>query len=349
MLRTIERELAVLVDFPEIAERTIVSIVGSFNSGKSTFINSFIKDAEIQLAVGLRPVTVIPTYVFAVDQPVIRGYSTSGGFAKLDPKLYRELSHAFLNSFNFDLKTVMPFMCVGAQMDSTHFGNICFIDTPGYNPPATAGKYTGDDKRTAVQFARRSDAMLWLIGLDANGTIPKSDLNFIREIEYAKPIYVVLNKADLKPEDELDSIMDEVQEHLEIEGIEVSGICAYSSTKGRVIAYRGSDLMSYFDRLNQKVDAERNLCGQLDEVFGMYEASIEADIKLIARRRRFVRDLGMDALQEGGSELVERMGKTIYALNADLENIHLDQLLKRVRARRQEFRQAIEDSINAVR
>lgn len=89
-------------------------------------------------------------------------------------EFYGNISHSFINSFGFDLKGLMPFMCVGTRMDPEYFSNICLIDTPGYNPPATASEYSGDDKITAVQFAQQANAIIWLIGLDANGTVPDS-------------------------------------------------------------------------------------------------------------------------------------------------------------------------------
>lgn len=176
MLQSIERELMLLVGFPDMYRRSIVGIVGGFSAGKSEFINSFIQDPEIRLAVGLQPVTAIPSYVMASKQQIIRGYSVNGGYVSLDALFYRQISHAFINSFGFDLKSLMPFLCVGARMDPAYFANICFIDTPGYNPPATASAQSGRDKHTAVQFAQQANAIIWLIGLDANGTVPESDL-----------------------------------------------------------------------------------------------------------------------------------------------------------------------------
>ena len=53
---------------------------------------------------------------------------------------------------------------------------------------------------------------MWLIGLDSNGTISKSDLDFLDHAgQYSqKPLYIVLNKADLRPYDQLEEIMAEI-------------------------------------------------------------------------------------------------------------------------------------------
>lgn len=67
ILQAIERELALLISFPDISKRTVVGIVGGFSSGKSEFINSFILDQDIRLTVGIQPVTAIPTYVLSTE------------------------------------------------------------------------------------------------------------------------------------------------------------------------------------------------------------------------------------------------------------------------------------------
>ncbi|MFU7547928.1 hypothetical protein ACM9NO_28320, partial [Pseudomonas paraeruginosa] len=62
-MQAILAEMHMLNNFPSIAGKTILSIAGGFSSGKSAFVNSFIKDPSVELATGINPVTVIPSYV----------------------------------------------------------------------------------------------------------------------------------------------------------------------------------------------------------------------------------------------------------------------------------------------
>lgn len=72
-----------------------------------------------------------------------------------------------------------------------------------------------------------------------------SDLSFIQDIGVdQRSVYVVLTKADLRPDDDIEDIMDEVQEVLFSEGISVVGISAYSSTLRNEVAYRDVPLLS---------------------------------------------------------------------------------------------------------
>jgi len=257
-LQSVGHELEMLAGSPDVHKRSIVAVVGGFSSGKSAFINSFIQDKNIHLSVGIQPVTVIPSYVYASAdaQPIIRGYSSSHGFTELDSDFYQGLSHAFIDSFDFNLRSLMPFVCLGIKMDAQYFGNLCFIDTPGYNPPATSNDHSAQDKATAIEFAQQANAIVWLIGLDATGTIPQSDIDFIHEISHdGQPVYVVFNKADLKPHEQIEAIMDEAEAILAEEGLAVHGMCAYSSVRQRNYGYRNMQLMAYFSAINQPNNA----------------------------------------------------------------------------------------------
>lgn len=329
LLQSIEQELALLVNFPDVRERTIVGIVGGFSSGKSEFINSFIHDPQVRLAVGLQPVTAIPSYVLATDKRMIRGYSANGGHIDLDVDFYKNISHAFISSFSFDLKRLMPFMCVGVQMRPECFSDICFIDTPGYNPPSTAAEHSQDDRRTAVQFAQQADSIVWLIGLDSNGTVPDSDLEFIQQIGVeGLSVYVVLTKADLKSEEDIDDILEEVQNRLDDEGIQIEGISAYSSTLREEVAYLKLPLLEHFASINRRGNTRKHLENRLSEVFAMYDEAIQTDIAALQAQKKAINGLGLDCLQFGGQDIYERMRDSIDKLTYNLDPSPLETWLK---------------------
>ena len=120
------------------------------------------------------------------------------------------------------------------------------------------------------------DALIWMIGLDATGTVPQSDLDFIGDLELGElPFYVVLNKAELKPESELQDILYEVQEILEDEGIECMGTSAYSSIRREEYLFEGLSLHDFLREQNQPNRAlEAQLKGDIESVFAMYEKAI---------------------------------------------------------------------------
>ena len=70
---------------------------------------------------------------------------------------------------------------------------------------------------TALESAQNAEAILWLIGLDSNGTIPQSDLGFLERAisSQNKPLYIVLNKADRRTSDDWKDVLNEAREILD--------------------------------------------------------------------------------------------------------------------------------------
>jgi ribosome biogenesis GTPase A len=331
-LKLIDRELDMQLGFPELSGRTIAGVVGGFNSGKSEFINSFILDRAVRLAIGVKPVTAVPSYVTARDGSVIRGFTPNGGHVDLDADGFKRMSHAFLKTFDFDLKRLMPFMCVGTPMDPAYFSALCLLDTPGYNPPATASAYSQHDRRTAVQAAQQSDAILWLIGLDVNGTVPASDLDFIRDIGLdGRNVYVVLNKADLKPQAEIESIMDEVREVLDQEGLPVAGISAYSSTQREVLHHHGPSLLSFLAQFNRNSQARQHVAQRLISAFKIYEKTLREQIAAIQSQKRCINDLQLDALEFGSEAVYHKILNRLSQLDLMLSITPLEKALEEAR------------------
>ena len=106
--------------------RLTVSVIGDFNSGKSTFINALL---EMDLCpVGDEPTTASVTYFVHGDQERIEQESADGTWVSLDKTKYRALAshkkegdsepHTFRISVN-----------------SPGLDHIRFVDTPGFNAP----------------------------------------------------------------------------------------------------------------------------------------------------------------------------------------------------------------------
>ncbi|MDL0433703.1 dynamin family protein [Marinobacter sp. TBZ242] len=328
-LQGIGKELALIAGFPGIHSKNILAVSGGFSSGKSEFVNSFIQDSEFRLAVGLNPVTAIPTYVSGATNSSIQAYSKQGGSVPLTIKEFDAITHDFVRTFPFDLKTVMPYISVGTQLGENGLEHICFIDTPGYDPADTGG-FTQHDRETALQYVTQSNAVLWVIGLDVNGTVPAPDLEFIHELNNIskKEIYIIANKADLKAEDDIQDILEEIESVFEYEQIDVCGISAYSSVLGQELCYRRLSLMDYLDVKNRAVEMKNQLIIQVRSVFKRYRKAIESDIEHSAKVQLGFRSLHLDILESGDEELFLRMGERFEELRRDLSApAHQDHLL----------------------
>ena len=278
-LQHLEKRLAEFVAFPHTFMKRSIAIGGGFSSGKSEFINSFITKSktDIKMPVDIKPATTIPSFVISSSEVSIKGFSRDGATVSIESALYNQLSHSFVDTLDFNLKDLMPSITVEVPLREG-LEHICLIDTPGYNP---AGGNTDQDKQTAAEFLKDRDALIWMIGLDATGTIPQSDLDFINGMKLnGLPFFVVLNKADLKPEGELEDILYEVKETIEEEDIEPVGICAYSARRSREYLFDedGRSLQDFFrERNHPKDDLETDLKREIEDVFKMYEDAIRKD------------------------------------------------------------------------
>lgn len=330
-MQAIERELELVVGFPVVHSKSNVAVAGGFSSGKSEFINSFIQDKSLRLAVGLNPVTAIPAYVTGDSESAVKAFTSNGGSIELHLERYLSISHEFVKSFDFDLKTLMPYVSIGTQLDEEWFRYLCLIDTPGYNPSMTEG-HTEKDQQAASEFAGQSNALIWVIGLDSTGTIPASDFYFLHQLELAEdvPFYVVANKADLRSPEDLEAILDEFEEVLEIEGIEYQGISAYSSVGSTEYAFRGQSLGEFFQSMNTANEVKDRLEGQLRYVFSSYREALSSELERYQRVADRLKSVRLDLLEAAEEDLYEKTRENFEALLCEFPTADLKSSLKKV-------------------
>lgn len=274
-LQNIEKEVRLICEFPELYTKNIIAIGGGFSSGKSSFINSFFKDDELILPVGINPVTAIPGYVIYDTTCVIKGYSNTGGIITIENNFYKKMSHDFLKTFDFNLKEIMPFISINIPMDKHLFKNICLIDTPGYNPSLN-GNFTQEDKSLSLEYLEESNSLIWVIGIDSNGTIPKSDLEFLEDFsETKKKIFILLNKGDLKSKNQQDEILNEVAEVLEDYNIKYEGISIFSSIQKREYVFKNKSIFEFIRYENvENTKTYEIISKKLNSIFDKYYKAI---------------------------------------------------------------------------
>ena len=307
-LQALEKRLEHIVAFPHMFAKRSVAIGGGFSSGKSEFVNSFIEQPDIELPVGIKPVTAIPSYVMASADVSIKGYTRTGATVDIARDLYVQLSRDFIGTFSFNLKDQMPSIAVEVPLQAG-FEHICLIDTPGYN--------SGSDRETAINSLRDRDALIWMIDV-SNGTIPQSDLDFLHAMELnGLPLYVVLSKADNKPPSELKDILAEVKDTLKDTELKPMGIGAYSSRRakrGQEYPSDGLSLSDFFRRQNQPVEnlvAEaRRMKAEFQSVFSMYEKAIKQDEKSAKLLMTRLNEIDFD-LNDTDADVADKVGEKI--------------------------------------
>lgn len=290
-LQEIEKELTIIGGLPAFHKARTIAVAGGFSAGKSEFISSFFKNKTLKLPSGIKPTTAIPTYVVNEKKQASKklgnkislvGMNQNGAavdLSEIDPELAKNLKHDFIRSFNFPLKQIMPYMFLSTELK---YENICFVDTPGYNP---TGSHTSEDMATAKEFVENSEALIWLVGADASGTIPRSDIQFLKNIlgKSKKPLYFILNKADTRPESDITKIIQEFSRVLEREHIQYEGISAYNSREGNGLLYwkaKGKkDIFGFLKSMDKPSNKQDDILRKLYEVEHAYQLALKKDIK----------------------------------------------------------------------
>ena len=297
MMQNIQRELQIISSFPSIYNKTIVAVGGGFSAGKSEFISSFFDDKTIKLPIGIKPVTAIPTYISDGNKHVIKGYSYKGGSVNISSELYADLSHDFIKSFSFNLKDIVPMMAIETKIKN--YKNICFIDTPGYNPTNTGT--TDSDHQTANEYLENANVLLWMIGVDASdGAIPASDLEFLEELSLEdKKLFIVANKADLKSPDDLEEILDSFEDMLDEYDVDYCGISAYNSIGETEVAFRKKSLIDFLQEIDSPISAKEQIISELEKVLNMYKNAISEQLKWTKDIQSDLKSLELDFMQDG--------------------------------------------------
>ena len=294
-LLALQKELARLLSLKAIANKSTIAVGGGFSAGKSQFVSSFFGDNTIALPIGVTPVTAIASYIVHGDRHIIKGYTYQNGVIDVPLDLYANLSHDFIKELGFNLKNILPMMVMETPIPA--YQHICFIDTPGYNPSDSG--FSGKDKDTASEYLANANALIWLISAQ-DGTFPASDLEFLDSLDLeGKKLYILLNKADLKPQSELESILDHIQEVLDDNYMEYEGISAYDSRNKKELAHRKLSLHDFLHSVDKDIISKEQLKNELNGVFAMYENALEADRQRAKQIRSVITSLELDILESG--------------------------------------------------
>ena len=303
--QAIGQHMELLADSPALRGKFLVAVAGGFSSGKSSFVSSFMGgEASDLLATGIQPVTAIPTYVMPGEELIIEGHTFKGAHVRLTPEAYGRLTHDFISTMGFNVKEIMPYVVVQSPMPKLE--HMAFIDMPGYNPAKSDIADTAADQGIASAALTEADAVIWLLGLDANGTLPQDDLDFLLDhTDGSKPLHVVINKADLRPLESVEQVLQEIRQHLDNAGIAYEGISAYSSTLGEELLHHGKRLADVMQQWDHFSSAAATVHKEFSTLMDGLEAASQTAHRNTEDARSLVHSLKLDmhellANQEAG-------------------------------------------------
>ena len=254
-LKYICEQVESAVNFPLYYHKNIIALCGQFSSGKTSMINSFLKNNV--LPTSIEPTTALNTYVVYDDQDkddtlYIRNHFS--GRTKIDEDLYDFVTHSFSNEYHQNVRNMVKYVSLHTQ--KLNFPNIALLDTPGYTGESSDSSLEEDDKNMAIEGIKGADYVIWVIDI-TNGTIKEDDIRFLEDYAYDKPKLIVLNKADLLPKSRAEEVYNNIKSTLENEGLDDIQIHLYSSIYPEDFPESLNILFKVFKEINDKVRDER--------------------------------------------------------------------------------------------
>ncbi|GAA7661252.1 acyl carrier protein [Helicobacter pylori] len=312
-LQELGNELQLVASFPSLFQKSMVAVGGGFSVGKSSFLNNVL---GLKLPVGLDKTTAIPTHCLKGEREVLMGRSQNGGVVELPDFSF---DHKTLNAFDFDLKSIMPFMILSAPLPFKH---LCFIDTPGYNPSNQG--YTGGDRQASEEYLANAKYILWVIDCQ-HGTIQSDDLDYLQELykKYSKKIFIVLSKADLHTNSALEDIATNIRERLEDKSVEICGIGTHSSEdheRSKEINENSSiftPLEGFLHSFDKKSEKQNEILSVLYNVHLAYEKAIEQDADQFKRYQKALHFIKLDLMQKGFDDFSDASFNKIESLKKE--------------------------------
>lgn len=200
-----------------------IALTGAFSSGKSSFINALF-DRDLA-AVNTNPTTRCRTdYVYGEKFKI--SDKKSGVELTLDQYFQNStIEHALGESHYI------------VELPDHRLKDIVLMDTPGFDPPKSESTNNFlQDVEISKRAAEDADIVFFLFEAD-NGTLRKDVLEYLKELnqrtaeESENPLRIILimNKADMKSENALNRIRDDVLELCRIEGIRVAELICHVS------------------------------------------------------------------------------------------------------------------------
>ena len=335
-LKNIENEIEIISINPFLYNKNVIAIGGGFSSGKSSFINTLFEiENNDLLPVGNLPVTAIPSYIFNDKEKKIECLTLDGRISEISESIFKKISKKNDNDKTFNAKNIVKHFYVKNQLK---YKNICFIDIPGYNP----AKDSEEDLKISKEYINNAKVLIWLFPIP-DGTTSKDDLKFLIEAlenHNNKIIYIVCAKADLRGDNTIKSVCDEINKELKKAKIKAEGISPYTSNYIKLGENKeyfkkfkyGVSLNEFLNKMNKNDSYKvKELNNKIENIFEDNIKLGKDEIENIDTHIKFLRNIKLIYI----SDISERDGliyryKSLYKdLNTeDIKSDNIDQFEK---------------------
>lgn len=308
--------------FDKLIGKNVVALGGGFSTGKSSFINSIL-DEDI-LPYDIDPTTSVPTYIVYGDADEAKAINTFQSTINMKVEDIQHLAHGFGIEGSDEVSLGHLLKSIFVTSPRQKFANIALLDTPGYSKSESLNHSDRTDEKIARTQLNSSNYILWFTSAD-DGTIQKTDVDFIKTLNPDIPKLFIINKADIIfDSDELEDIVNESRNTLIKNGIDFVDVFTYSS----------DDESNYDkDKILQQIETWNN--GQKESKFAYnfkklfsrckeyYEMRLEDEKKQLSHLNNIRRaDLNDEEAENYLQRLIKTTQNSILDLKESMEKLH---------------------------
>lgn len=203
--------------YPALAGKTVVAFGGAFSAGKSSLVNALI--GQPLMVVEVDPTTALPAYVLAGPHDAIHALNAQGLRVALTDDEFASLTHDEKTLYGSEVARALSAAFVVRR--EFPWGNLAFIDTPGYSGQRSGGGRT-DASVSAAQL-NSAHAIVWVVNLK-QGVLPESDIAFLARLDPAIPKLIVASRADQLNDSDRAAVMQRIADTLAERNLPVLGV-----------------------------------------------------------------------------------------------------------------------------
>lgn len=204
-----------------IANKVAIAFVGEFSAGKTSIVNRILSqdDPNVpKLPVSTKATTAIPTYISGGVKTDYKFFTQDNKLKKITAEDFNRVTKEVLDQIGGVSNLIQYFVMT---YKNENLNNLSILDTPGFN------SNDEEDGIRTLEVINECDALFWVFDVNA-GTVNKSSIDLIKK-NLKKPLYVVINKVDTKPNSEVDKVEKLISETFMREGVKVEQYIRFSS------------------------------------------------------------------------------------------------------------------------
>lgn len=259
---------------------TQVVVAGAFSSGKSSFLNTIIGYDNL-LPNGVDPVSVVNTFIYCSQRAndiSVKGVNLKNALVQLDKDILQCIQHS--SKSNVYLASVLDKLFVEVPANVWTKG-LAFIDTPGYNKSDSANESNGKtDQDTATEAFSKGNVLFWVVDIEDGNVVTTGEemINtFLDKHDNNAKVVVIFNKADKKPQNEIESIVRTAANKFKLNNNHnFIDVVAFSSVDKRMCySFRGNTIESLFEQVRASGTGYSSVENIIRDVEEMFDNRIE--------------------------------------------------------------------------